>query len=107
MTVKDLIIGRRGDSITGKVLNKSFAIKSSFGAVTVKTAEITWIHFKNTPRFKQDEVWLKNGDRLSGKIGLDHIDFKADTGDRLKIHRDSIHTVIVNQKWNDRGKKLL
>ncbi len=107
MKVKDMIIGRKGDSLTGKVLNREFSIKSVFGAVKIKTGDITWIHFKNPPRFKEDEIWLKTGDRLSGQIKQNHIEFKSETGQTLKISRNSIHTVIVNQKWNERGRSLL
>jgi hypothetical protein len=57
----DLMIGRKGDSLTGKVLDKAFSIKSSFG---------------------------------------------SNEGVTLKIHRNKIHTIAIDQKMKIRGKLL-
>ncbi len=46
---RDIVVGRRGDSLTGKVREKHFEIKSDFGSVKVPTEKIAWIHFRNPP----------------------------------------------------------
>lgn len=107
MRISDIIIGRRGESISGKVMDKSFDISSVFGKISVKTESITWIHFMNPPQFKQDEIWLKNGDRLTGKIKQDIILFKLEDGTRREISRDAIHTIIISQALSERGRKLI
>lgn len=105
MQYSDIIIGRRGESISGKVLDKSFDISSVFGNISVKTESIALIHFMNPPQFKQDEICLKNNDRLTGKIQQDVILFKIADGTRKEISRDAIHTIIF--ALSERGKKLI
>jgi hypothetical protein len=107
MRISDIIIGRRGESISGKVMDRSLDISSVLGKISVKTGSITWIHFMNPPQLKQDEIWLKNDDRLTGKIKQDVILFKLEDGTRREIPRDAIHTIIINQALNERGKKLI
>ena len=107
MRISDMIIGRQGESIKGRVLDKSFDISSVFGDIAVKTGSITWIHFMNPPNFEQDEIRLKNSDRLTGKIRQDVVQFRLEDGTRKEIPRDAIHTVIINQAWNERGKRLV
>jgi hypothetical protein len=106
MRISDLIVGRRGESISGKVLDKSFIIATVFGDITVDTENMTWIHFINPPQFKQDEIWLKNDDRLTGKIRQDVVQFRLEDGTRKAIPRGAIHTVILKQEWNERAKRL-
>ena len=44
----DMIIGRRGDSIMGRVLDRAFDIQSDFGAIEIVTERIAWIHRRET-----------------------------------------------------------
>jgi hypothetical protein len=106
MKLHDIVIGRRGDSLTGRVLDREFPVTSVFGPIKVKTRDIALIHFKNPPQFQQDEICLKNGDKLSGTIKKQSVHFKPTQGPALNIPRDSIHTLMINQKWNTRGKML-
>jgi hypothetical protein len=106
MKYSDMIIGRHGDAISGKVMDKRFDISSVFGNIAVKTENIIWIHFMNLPQFKQDEIWLTNDDRLTGKIQQDVILFELEAGTQREISRDAIHTIIINQFLSKRGKKL-
>ncbi len=104
---RDIVVGRRGDSLTGKVREKHFEIKSDFGSVKVPTKKIAWIHFKNPPRLDSDEIWLAAGDRLSGSISQKHISFEPDAGGTLKIPRSSILTLIVGARMGRGDKSLL
>ena len=104
---RDIVVGRRGDSLTGKVRERRFEIKSDFGKVKVPTKKIAWIRFKNPPRLDSDEIWLIAGDRLTGRITQKHIAFEPDAGDTLNIPRDSILTLIVGAKMGRGTKSLL
>ena len=106
MKIYDHVIGRRGDSLTGKVLDKEFTITSVLATLRIKTKDITWIHFTNPPQFKQDEIWLKNGDKLTGKVQQEQIHFQTMDKTKVTISSDVIHTLMINQKWNLRGRYL-
>jgi hypothetical protein len=101
MDTMDIIVGRAGDSITGKVLDKQFTIQSPLGPITLAARDIQWVHFKNPPMVPSDEIWFNMSDRVSGVIEGDHVSFKPATGGKtLSIPYASIHTVIVNQSLN-------
>ena len=102
MADMDIIVGRAGDSITGKVLDKQFTIRSPLGPIVIATRDIQWIHFKNPPNVPADEIWFNMSDRVSGVIRGDHVSFRPAGGGRLSIPYASIHTVIVNQSLNAR-----
>ena len=97
MRSRDIIIGRHGESITGRVLDKKFDISSVIGEMAVKTGSITWIHFMNPPQFRQDEIWLKNDDRLTGRIKQDVVLFELADGTRRRVPRDAVHTIVFRQ----------
>ena len=80
--VRDVIIGRRGDSLTGRLLDTAFDIQSDLGKLRVTTDRIAWIHFRNPPQAPDDEIWLVNGDRLSGAIEQEAVDFQPEGGER-------------------------
>lgn len=104
---RDIVVGRRGDSLTGKVRDKHFEIKSDFGKVRVPTKKIAWIHFKNPPKLASDEIWLVGGDRLTGSISQKNISFEPDAGETLKIPCKAILTLIVGTRMGRGDKSLL
>ena len=46
---RDLIVGRRGDSLLGEVRERIFSIRTAFGYIRVETKRITWVHLKDAP----------------------------------------------------------
>jgi hypothetical protein len=104
---KDIVIGRRGDSITGKLQHDQIKIKSAFGAISIPTGKIAWIRFKNLPRVPQDEIWLHSGDRLLGKLQHRHLDFKVEGGMKLKISPSDVTMILLNQSLSLRCRPLL
>jgi hypothetical protein len=100
----DIIIGKRGDSLKGKVLNKHFEMSSVFGPVRVKTVKIAWIHLDTTS--KTDEMWLHNGDRLTGRLRQKVVDFKPEAGERRRISRKVIHTIVLGTGFAKKGQSL-
>ena len=45
----------------------------------------------------EDEIWLINGDRLSGVIEQEAVEFQPDGGDPRRIPRERIHTLMIGQ----------
>ena len=103
----DLIIGRRGDSLTGRVLDEAFDIQSDLGALTIATDHIRRIHFQNPPQTPADEIWLANGDRLSGTIQQDAVGFQPEGGPKLRVPRGQIHTVMIGQGIDAGARPLI
>ena len=102
---RDVIVGRKGDSLLGEVLDRAFTIRSSFGPVKVKTDEITWIHYANGRDVPEDELWLRTGDRLSGRVEPRVIRFRAG-GERMEISCDAIHSIVVGGGFSGRATSL-
>ena len=103
---QDLIVGRRGDSLLGEVLDRAFAVQSRLGLVRVKKDEIAWIHLANGRDILQDEVWLKTGDRLSGRVDLKRVRFRTDDGERLAVRRDAIHSIVLGGSFRRQARGL-
>ena len=107
MKWRDLVIGRSGDSLGGKVLEPSFTITTAFGQpLTFKTRDIRWIHFENPPQFPADEIWATGDDHIRGKIRGRAVRFRPDGQKPITIPYAAIHTLIVNQPFAS-GKSLL
>ena len=102
----DLIVGRRGDSLLGEVLEKVFSIRSAFGHIRVATKRITWVHLKDAPDLAQDEIWLKTGDRLTGAVEPRAIRFRTAAGERLTVPRDAIHSIVIGAGFKSRARPL-
>ena len=98
---QSIVVGRSGESIAGALVEKSFTIRSTFGAaVTFQSKDIRWIHFKNPPNVELDEIWAAPDDRVRGKIQGKAIRLKVAGGQIVRIPYTRIHTIIVNQEWD-------
>ena len=64
----DIVIGRVGDSLQGRVLNEVFHIQTQFGALAVATRQIRRIYVRAPGAPRHDEIYLKNSDKLVGTI---------------------------------------
>ena len=103
---QDLIVGRRGDSLHGEVQEKSFSIRAAFGRMRVETKRITWVHLKDAPDLTQDEIWLKNGDRLTGAVELQSVRFRTMAGEGLRVPRAAIHSILIGASFSARAPGL-
>jgi hypothetical protein len=103
---RDLIVGRRGDSLLGEVQERAFTIRAAFGPIRVETRRITWIHLKDAPDLAQDEIWLKTGDRLTGAVEPRTIRFRTVGGETMKVPRDAIHSIVIGAGFNARAPGL-
>lgn len=102
----DLVVGRRGDSLHGEVQEKSFTIRASFGRLRIETKRVTWVHLKDTPDLKQDEIWLKTGDHLTGAVELETLRFRTVEGEMLKVPRSAIHSILIGAGFSGRAPSL-
>ena len=103
MSWSDLVIGRNGDSLGGKVLDPSFTITTDFGAaLTFKTKNVYWIHFKNPPQAPADEIWTASDDRVRGAIQGSAVRFRPDGQKAIAIPYSAIHTLIVTPVFSAR-----
>jgi len=103
---RDLIVGRRGDSLLGEVLERAFAIRTAFGDVRVEAKRITWVHLKDSPDLEQDEIWLKTGDRLTGAVKPRTIRFRTVAGERMNVPRGAIHSIVIGAGFRLRAPGL-
>ena len=103
----DIVIGRTGESITGRVLDSSFEIRTSLGPITVPTRSVRWIHFENPPEFAADEIWTAAGDRLIGTIRGTRVHFKPQTSGALSIVHRAIHTILISPSLDPSAPRLL
>jgi hypothetical protein len=103
---RDLIVGRRGDSLLGEVLERVFAIRTVFGHIRVETKRITWVHLKDAPDLEQDEIWLKTGDRLTGAVEPRTVRFRTVAGEMMKVPRDAIHSIVIGAGFRSRARGL-
>jgi len=94
-SANDIIIGRQGDSLTGTVNDKEFTITTTFGDLTIPKSKIAQIHYQNPVQYAKDEIWTYVGDKHSGKIKAQVVDFTLYTGQKMKIPTSAIHTIMM------------
>jgi len=107
MAASDLIIGRRGDSLLGTVVNREFQVRTGFGDLTLAKKRVAWIHFTNPPQFEVDEVWLHSGDRLLGKVSGSGIRFRPEGGKEIQVPYSAINTLMLNGGVDSKARSLL
>jgi hypothetical protein len=107
MSWRDLVIGRNGDSLGGRVLDRGFTITTDFGqSLRFKTRNLCWIHFRNPPQVPQDEIWTMTDDRVRGALEGRALRFKPEGQKAVSIPYAAIHTLIVNQAFSARRSLL-
>jgi hypothetical protein len=98
MRARNILVGRDGSAVSGDLLDPSITIATALGKLPLKTDLIAWIHFKGTPGTPSDEVWLHNGDRLTGKIAGKQVRWRdATTGKILTIPYARVHTIVLSR----------
>ena len=101
MSFRDLVIARSGDSLGGRLLDKEFTITTAFGqALTFKTRNVRWIHFRKPPEYPADEIWTATDDRVRGALRGRSVRFRPDGQKPISIPCSAIHTLIVNQRFS-------
>lgn len=96
MRMRNILIGRDGSSLSGELLDKSITIASILGRVRIKASAIAWIHFNGTPGAKADELWLHNGDRISGVISGTTLRWRDSSKRTRAIPYRNIHSVVLS-----------
>lgn len=88
----DRIVLRNGDVLTGKIINETIKIKTSYAELSVATEEIANIQIE-TSATKTDEVRLLVGDRLSGIITDEEIKIELKAGGETSIKKSDIDNI--------------
>jgi len=96
MRMRNILIGRDGTSISGDLLDKYITITTPLGSVRMKASAIAWIHFKGTPGVAADEVWLHNGDRLTGELAGTQVRWRDTSKTTLVIPFSKIHSIVLS-----------
>ena len=94
-SANDIIIGRQGDSLTGTVNDREFTITTKFGDLVIPKHEIAQIHYQNSVQYAEDEIWTYVGDKHSGKIKSQVVDFTLYTGQKMMIPTSAIHSIMM------------
>jgi hypothetical protein len=101
-----IIIGLRGDSLTGDVHDPFFEIDTTWGVLKIPADMIERIHYKNGREYPEDVILTVKVDKHSGKILQDTVHFTAHTGQELRISRDRIHTIFFTGRFDRKAASL-
>jgi hypothetical protein len=91
----DIVIGRHGDSLQGRVLNKAFNITTQFGSLAVPTRQIRRIYFRAPGAPPHDEIYLKNSDKLVGAIRDQFVQLHGVGGTDVAIPVAAVLAVLI------------
>lgn len=88
----DTIELKNGDSLSGKIQNAAFAIRTSYGVVSVKKAEVDRILLEGSGA-NVDRITLRIGDRLSGQLQEDELKLILASGSSLIVSVEKVASI--------------
>lgn len=83
------IVFNNGDILSGTIQNHTLLVKSSYGTVSIKMADIVTINFEKSVC----KIMLKNGDKLTGTIQDNIIEFKLSGKTPINIKMSVIKSI--------------
>lgn len=92
--ILDVIILKNGDFINGNVLNKNYSLKTTYGEIKVKKANVAYIHMKGF-QFTKDEILTIDLNKFSGILKEKSIEVKLKNRQKIDINKNEIHTIIM------------
>lgn len=92
--ILDAIILKNGDFINGKVLTKYYSLKTTYGEIKVKRANVSHIHMKGI-QFTKDEILTIDLNKFSGILKEKSIDVKLKSRQKIEIKKNKIHTIMM------------
>jgi hypothetical protein len=96
LKIYDQIILKNGDRLIGTIKDTSFTLNASYGVLDFETKKINNIHFENGKR-NIDIVTLRAGDKLSGVLENNSINFLLNSGADITVGKDKIKSVIFRR----------
>jgi len=90
----DVIVFKDGHLVNGKVLNHSFAIKTSYGEIIVKKKDIANIHMRGI-QFKTDQIITLDLNRFKGPLQEAIIRIKLKDGQNIDVAKNKINTIMI------------
>lgn len=95
-TKSDQMILKNGDIITGEVSTETFKLKTSYGELEFKAADIKTINLEGGSN-NVDVITLRVGDKLSGVIQNDKIRVKMSSGATIDLDRDKVKDILFKE----------
>ncbi|MBM3271574.1 MAG: hypothetical protein FJZ01_28395 [Candidatus Sericytochromatia bacterium] len=92
--ILDAVRLKNGDTVSGRVLNESFTIKTSYATLTFKRGEVDTITIEGGGN-NADEVRLVVGDRVSGVLQDAKVRVRLSGGNTTEVEKDKIKDVQI------------
>lgn len=102
---KDIVVGKNGTSLAGKVLSKHFVIDTGLGNLKIPIKKIWQIHFRSPGGQPKDEIIMRGNMSAKGTIRTDPVLFHEGASDSdMEIPKDRILSILFwrridNDKW--------
>ena len=92
--IHDVIVFKDGNLVNGKVLTKTFPIKTSYGEIIVKKKDIANIHMRGI-QFKTDQIITLDLNRFKGSLQEAIIRIKLKDGQNIDVAKNKINTIML------------
>lgn len=102
----DIVVGRDGSTLTGRVVTDPIKFKTGFGSFDFKKRQVWRIHVRLDYANGQDEIVLRSGDTMLGELKSSPIRFRRAGGEEIKIPKDMIHTVHLGNAFDKNARAL-
>jgi len=97
-TMRDTVILRNGDVISGTIISKELKVQTSYASLSFAIPDIAQVIIEGGGR-NVDSLQLHSGDRLSGMIQTATIIIELPTGGKVELEKDKIKEIrIVKRK---------
>ena len=106
--MSDIVIGKAGDSMSGRILNPTIVFEGGFGPVEYPRDEI-WSIEIDVPYAGHgpDEIRLRTADRSRGTMVTEPIEFEDESsGQTFQIPRDRIKLLRFGLLFDRNARRL-
>ena len=92
--ILDVIVFKDGNLVNGKILTKTFAIKTSYGEIVVKKKDIANIHMRGI-QLKTDRIVTLDLNRFKGSLQQPTVRIKLKDGQNIEVAKNKINTIMM------------
>lgn len=103
---RDVVELKVGDKLLGDVADDEWKLKTRFGDLTVKRADLTGFTLADDG----DRVFFRTGEIVTGELGLDSVKLRLDSGQTLDLARSKVASIGTRrgaQDFPQRTEELL
>ena len=90
----DVIVFKDGNLINGKILTKTFPIKTNYGEIVVKKKDVANIHMRGI-QFKTDQIITLDLNRFKGSLQQPTVRIKLKDGQNIEVAKNKINTIMM------------